>query len=36
MNIPQEFLTYNVENLVSKVKNFTKTRFFISQKYIEC
>ena len=36
MNIPHIFLTLNVENLVSKVKNFTSTRFFISQKYILC
>ncbi len=36
MNIPHSFLTINVENLVSKVKNFTKTRFFISKKDIDC
>ncbi len=36
MNIPHKFLTINVENLVSKVKNFTVTRFFISKKYIRC
>ena len=36
MNIPHSFLTINVENLVSKVKNFTKTRFFISQKDNDC
>ena len=36
MNNPQDFLTYYVENLVSKVKNFTKNLWYYSEIEKEC